>query len=356
MTTIKKIAVPLFHATVDVFDKPHPGDDLAFWTTESSAIAQTYLPASQGTIQTKHIFSSDLDKPVAPNRADPLYAVVLQMGFEATDIVHDRNGVASKWQQPAGYPTYGDVVRHIEDELGYRSAHPTIKSFHLQSETWDSRRHQNVIVPANYKKQGYLWVVTGHEKMRFFDLTDPATHAPDNLPSGQPLFARLQAQGYDGVVITDHCQSATRGQIEHRSIGFFAAAVEKLSFQTIPAVHFDWNASDPADLLDSPEYTSLTRAAAAIESARRATMVNYEPDDLVVASRRIRDGRDTVPKGTRGTVLQIADDSFLVQFAGDVMMACTREDLHLREKNARLSAVEPADIPSAISKMRILTT
>src|SRR5205809_231705 len=106
MTSATKIATPLFHATIKSYDHPKPGNDLVLWTTESSAIAQTYLPSAQGTTRTQHIFSSELNKQVAPNRTDPLYAVVLQMGFEAIDVAYDRNGVAKTWSAGKDYPTY----------------------------------------------------------------------------------------------------------------------------------------------------------------------------------------------------------------------------------------------------------
>lgn len=339
MTIAKKVTSPLFHATHETFDRPKVGSDLVFWTAESSAICQAYLPSAEGAIQTRHIFASDMNEPVRPNRADPLYAVAIQMGFVATDIQLSRTGIAEKWRQPSGYPRYKDMIAYIENVLGYTSVHPIAKSYCLKRASWNARTHQDEIAPANYQKPGTLWIIEGHEKMRLFDMEASHQHGQHLLDVPPPtgtVFERLISQGYDGVIIPDHCHSQNLGNIAHRSIGLFIKSLACLEMKSIPATHFDWSPGGSSLVLDSPEYASWRRAGEALRMAAEAEKIVFEVYDHVIANKRLRDGRDTVPKGTHGMVMARNNRKLIIEFAGDITMECDRADVGMRDKHDKL--------------------
>lgn len=352
MSLARKIVSPLFHATIHDFDYPRVGPDSVFWTCESSAIAQTYLPISVGTLQTQHVFSSQHNEPVAPNRADPYYAIVLQMGFHATEIQYNLHGVATKWAMPKGYPSYGSVIDFIENTLGYQSAHPVAKSYLLKCEGWDPINHQDTISPANFQSTGFLWIIASHEKLKLFDLALAQHHLGSNPNIN--LFDQIADHGYDGVILPDHCQSLIRGTVSHRSIGFFEKTLPLLTLNTIPATHFEWSENNEACLI-SPEHQTWIDARAAVEKNAniKTTLDVHEP---IVALRRIRDERDCVPKGTRGVVLRIEDDRILVEFSGDILMDCAIDDIcsnRKQEHRKNSDADSSQDIKNSVLARKI---
>jgi hypothetical protein len=264
----------LFHGTSAEFDTPRIGADGLFWTAERSNVAQNYIPIACTTCATPHVFRNELTVRVAPHRFNVFYTVVLMMGHQATDIKYDHQGRANSFSFAPDYPTYGDVVQYIEQHLGYVSATASPKSYQIRTKGWDGEGRHDIIAPADYKKPGFLLIVSGHHPMKIAELTEQGYDSTNPQYLALPVFDRLRRQGYDGVVIDDICQSKTQGNVEHRSIGFFQHAIDRLRIQTIPATHFDWDANQ-ADLSansDTPEFTRWNNASKAARLVEAQTM------------------------------------------------------------------------------------
>lgn len=259
----------LFHGTTYDFDTPRTGgyDDL-FWTADSSAVAQNYISESNGLVSTGHIFSSDMNMRVRPNLNDPYYAIVQMMGHKAIDAKYDRNGIAQSFSAGSEYPTYHEMVQYIETHLGYISENTNPKSYRLKTKGWDSEARHDLIAPAAYKKPGFLHIVSGHEGLRIFDMSNAEGDLSSPQHNELSKFSELRKRGYDGVIINDFCQSKTWGNLEHKSYGFFKDSIAELKIDRIPAVNFDW-ACDNTEMVkakDTAEFLSWKAAKLAVDS------------------------------------------------------------------------------------------
>jgi len=247
----------LFHGTSEDLQGPlRPGAyDGVFWTAEHSAVAQCYIPAAGGRTYC-HVSSYQAKMGVRPSNTDPFYSIAREIGPAAYDVEYDQFGCAKSWRMPGGYLTYADVARHIEVVLGYKNKgrHGDLQ-YELLSDGWDNDRG-HLVVPASYKRPGSLVIVTGgFDQMRLANLSTGESDLTDLQYHRIETFRRLESEGFDGVVIDDFCQSKAWGNVGHRSIGFFGAAVTKLETVILPAVRFDWGESAGAlQQTDTPEY------------------------------------------------------------------------------------------------------
>lgn len=257
----------LFHATCESFDgPPRPGGyDGVFWTAEHSATAQTYIPASGGSTYIR-LSSFELESSVRPRRFDVLYAVAKMIGPEASDIRYDDRGDPVSWRQPPGYARVRDVVRHIEEVLGYSNLSNAQGVFQYEVRT-DGRvpgTEDPRVVPADYRMPGSLLIVEGFEGMRFLNMATGESDLTAVQYHRLKTFRRAEADGYDGIVIDDFAQSKTWGNVGHLSIGFFAHAIPRLAITTIPACRFDWGETlAELRVTDTPEYAAFKAAEAA---------------------------------------------------------------------------------------------
>lgn len=247
----------LFHGTLGVLDGlPRPGAyDQVWWTAENSAVAQCYIPATGGTTYVS-VSAYELDQGVRPSPTSPLYALARELGPAATSVEVDEQGCLRSWRMPAGYLTNREVVRHIEDVLGYRNRGiGGDRMYELRTLGWDPVKGAKVVT-ADYRAPGTLVIVTGgFQDMRIYDASTGESDLTDLQYHRTGLFRQLRDAGYDGVVIDDFCQSKTWGNVGHRSIGFFENAIGRLQLEAIPAVRFDWG-PERGDLsvTETPEF------------------------------------------------------------------------------------------------------
>lgn len=257
----------LFHGTLGGLDgPPRPGGyDQVWWTAETSAVAQCYIPATGGTTYVS-VSAYELDQGVRPSPTSPLYALACELGPAATGVEVDGQGRVRSWRMPAGYLTNREVVRHIEDVLGYKNRGIGGDcAYELRTLGWDPVRGAKVVA-AEYKAPGSLVIVTGgFEAMRLYDASTGESDLTDLQYHRTELFRQLKGAGYDGVVIDDFCQSKTWGNVGHRSVGFFAPAIERLVLEVVPAVRFDWGESrQDLQVVDTPEYAAWLAAGGAM--------------------------------------------------------------------------------------------
>jgi hypothetical protein len=75
-------------------------------------------------------------------------------------------------------------------------------------------------------------------------------------------FRRVEARGFDGVVINEFRQSEIHGDVAHRSIGLFASGLGKIRYAAIPARHFGWPESAGGGASTAtPEFAAAWRNA-----------------------------------------------------------------------------------------------
>ena len=237
-------AVGLFHyhGTVEDFsDAPRGGGfDGVFWCAGSPAVAQCYIPASGGEsilVASGH----ELRERVRPSRSSAWYDLVVAMGYGSPDVEWGPDGRARSWAVPDGSPTYGEVADWLEAGLGYgnESRNPGMERFYRVKTSFSSGTP--VYLPASHLEPGRLFVVDGIPGLRLLDMAaggEGDLMDPDHLKL--EAFAAARDRGYDGIVINDHCQSRTWGNVGHRSWGVLPAAMGKISWAEIPAVRFDW--------------------------------------------------------------------------------------------------------------------
>lgn len=253
----------LFHGTSSEFESPRvSGYDALFWTTYSSAVAQTYIPEAGGIVIANVPESWYLDSHVVPKMNDAIYSIVVNhLGKPAEDIEFDRTGRALRWKIPENYPTYREVQHVIENELGYKPD-PHVGIYRLKQMHW-SPETGYVFAPAAWLLKGWLWIVEGADVLKIYDyaqgressLIEPDYHDLD-------LFRKVRAAGYDGIRISDFCQTQVWGNVGHNSVGFFEHALEHLQFARTPARHFEWGESveDLVNTQDTDEYRAWQAA------------------------------------------------------------------------------------------------
>lgn len=274
----------LFHGTCEPLEGPlRPGGyDGVLWTAETSTIAQTYIPRSGGSTYVS-LSKYQLDERVTPSQTNPLYTIAKMIGPEARDVQYDATGRATSWIVPDGYARNADVVRYIEEVLGYRNR-DTIGDFRYELLTngWNKDTKEHRIVPADFRIPGSLIIVEGFADMRFLDLSRGESDLTDLQYHLLTTFRRAEAEGYHGVVIDDFAQAEPHwGNLGHRSIGFFAHALPALKTTVIPAVRFEFgpNVADLA-VTETPEYQEWQTA----QAARHAMQFLSQP---MPAARRI---------------------------------------------------------------------
>lgn len=264
----------LFHGTGEPLsgDLRPGGYDGLFWTAETSAVAQTYIPASGGSVLVG-VRSFELNDHVRPSQHSALYALAKQMGPAPDDVKWDRHGVAQSWRIPEGCLTNLDVVNHIENVLGYvNKGSGKDRSYEMLADGWDPLTKEHRIMPATHKRVGSLVIVDGFQSMKFLDISFGESDLSDVQYHNHSAFQRARESGYDGVVIDDFAQTKTWGNVGHRSIGFFTQAVSRLEKILIPAKRFEWGPTvKDLEIKDTPEFTTWRRACDAQKASQATT-------------------------------------------------------------------------------------
>lgn len=243
MTDLTSLPPMLFHGTGAMFDDPpRPGSDGLFWCALDPATAQNYIPATGGKVFAG--FSSyEKNQSVAPHQNDPFFSIALSLSDAApSDVQRDFRGRATSYRIPKGWPTYQDVGKHIEEVLGYENQHQGSGShrYALRSTGWDAVLQLPTIVHNDYREVGQLLIIEGFEHLRLLDISTGEGDLSNPQHSKLRLFAQARAQGYDGMVIDDFCQSENWGNVGHTAVGFFDHAIPDLTIHAIDACRHEW--------------------------------------------------------------------------------------------------------------------
>lgn len=221
----------LFHGTGEPVDGPlRPGGDRLLWTTDNPLVAQTYIPVG-GLISLVSAPLQPGDR-VRPSKHSFWHEFAVDtLGLPEPDVEWDRFGQAISWALPKGWPTYGECQAILMEKFGYDFKDGRADVLHPSGP--DGRR---VVQHASWRHPGTVFV-TSAEGLRILELSrgESDLTAPQHNDLG--IFAKAEADGYDGVAIDDFCQSHDCGNVGHRSVGIFAAAAERLTWLSYPAVH-----------------------------------------------------------------------------------------------------------------------
>lgn len=225
----------LFHGTCEPIEGGlRPGTyDRVFWTAETPAIAQSYIPEAGLSMILSHPGDWRLNERIRPNLHDPWADLMRQMGHWPREVEHDHCGRATSWSIGADHPTYGAALLFL-NALGYETGGTIWVSIKLAGE------HQE-IRPAAWKQPGFVYV-TLNDGLSFrdmraelmSDLVDPAHVKLD-------IFRDVEISGPDGIVIDDFAQCGRdHTNVGHVSFGLFAGAARTRDFVRFPATHCDF--------------------------------------------------------------------------------------------------------------------
>lgn len=309
-----KRGTELYHGTIEQFEKEKAGTggyDNVFWTTDSPAIAQTYIPtSSKHYLNTEHIAMptnntnlQNYQKSIGINydysqaefqgnrvtsyREAPIFVEYSDKEYElryaAVRVYTQLNDFQKKYREMdkanQDIPDdFFDKYKQAEDEyerlqaeekkfnlrkykndyvnqhltkLGYKPTDTGTDSNH----SWKLNYDNGTIQPANYRAKGRLLIVTPKRDLRIYDNTLGGKIEGDLTDPEYhklDLFRNAEKQGYDGIKINDFAQSNDWGNVGHTSIGLFKRTLKDLNFEETDAVHHDL--SDVSNDWKTPEY------------------------------------------------------------------------------------------------------
>lgn len=241
----------LFHGTCEPIEGAlRPGGfDRVFWTAETPAIAQSYIPEAGLSMVLSHPGDWRLNERIRPNQFDPWADLMHQMGHWPREVDHDHCGRATSWTIDPAHPTYGEALTFLQS-LGYEAG----------GTIWVSVRQdgsRTLVRPAAWKQPGFVYV-TLNEGLAFrdmraelmSDLLDPAHVKLD-------LFRDVEQVGHDGIVIDDFAQCGRdHVNVGHVSFGLFAGAARTRAFVRFPATHCDFQGLRTGS---TPEFETFRR-------------------------------------------------------------------------------------------------
>lgn len=216
--------------------------DSILWTAFSPAVAQSYI-AESGTLSLLRV-PSYLDECVSP---EDIWTQVANMaGYHFKVCKQDSNGDILQWQWIDKTPTYGELVDYLENVLGYKSdgTYYEIK----RTFTDDGL----IVHPANYKKEGELYLIITPQDFKVFDMTNVDNDINNPQYNELVTFEVIKNAGYDAVLISDFTQSKRWGNVGHTSLGIFEDSLDRISYFSIPAKNFDWDSDLTFQL--TPDY------------------------------------------------------------------------------------------------------
>lgn len=241
----------LFHGTCERIEgRLRPGGDGILWTSDTSVIAQQYIPAAGIEVMCSQPLPYEMDSRVRPDLNSALYGLACEIsGTTVDDVERDAFGFVTSWRIPDGWPTYAAVIEHIEGILGYSAGSNGCYWLKATVEGGIER-----IMPANWKMDGRLFVAMA-DGLHFKDIrvgeeSDLTLYEHNNLDG----FRQAEDEGYDGVVINDFAQTTHFGNFGHKSYGLNARALDSMAWISLPAARFDLDCIHPFPAV-TPELT-----------------------------------------------------------------------------------------------------
>ncbi len=246
----------LFHGTIEPFEgRLRSFSSLGLrWFAEDPVVAQSYCPAVPGSTGWSPPYLWNLTERMLPEGAINTL-IFRELGFDERDldITRDKYDRICSWRYLDGHPTWQQAKDYMTD-LGYDTS----------SLCWvktGERAGIDVILPADYKAPGRLFIAERPKDFRVFDY---ARGRDGGLTGRQwnhhSAFTKIAATGdWDAVLIDDVNQSPAMGHFGHPALGVFESTLEGLDYHVIDAVNFDpidaWYGD--GDVSTTPEFAAL---------------------------------------------------------------------------------------------------
>lgn len=246
----------MFHGTLEAFQgrlKSFSSMGLR-WAAEDPVVAQSYCPATSGSTMWSAPYTWTLRERMLPD--SHINAIIFrELGFDERklDIKRDDRGRICSWRVLEGHPTWQQAKDYMAG-LGYEdSSYSWVKTA--------KRDGVDIILPADYKAQGRLFIIERPADLRVFDY---AQGRDGGLTGRQwnhsTAFTKIAATGdWDAVLIDDVNQSDGMGHFGHPALGVFEKTLSKLRYHVIDAMNFDpieaWYGEDAN--ATTPEFDAL---------------------------------------------------------------------------------------------------
>lgn len=232
----------LYHGTIEKFPVQKLGTgsyDQVLWTSDSPAIAQTYIPTAGLTIYAgPEALAGPLDHPVSGSLAEVQKAIGIDYQYGSPyGPIYDRYGRATSYSVPVGWDHF-PTAEEVEQRL---AVFGITREHHWRP--FELRISEGRLLKTGEFAWGRLLAGTAQEDLTLFDNTLGGERESDlmNVEYHQiGLFRWAEQQGYDGIKINDFAQSNLWGNVGHYSFGLFHGSLHKLDWTSIPAQHWNW--------------------------------------------------------------------------------------------------------------------
>jgi hypothetical protein len=184
---------------------------------------------------------------------------------EILDELEDEVEIAkSKWYENKIEKNKNKFVNDKLYAMGYKSHR---ESDYDGNHSWKIKvsriNDEEQIMPANWREEGRLMIIKPKRDLRIYDYTLGGKRHADlgDLDYHKiDLFRNIEEKGYDGIRITDYCQSEDQGNFGHLSIGLFRNTLKDLEIDEIPAVHQDLEQFYRNKDWETPEYKEYKKS------------------------------------------------------------------------------------------------
>ena len=157
--------------------------------------------------------------------------------------------------------------KFVNDKLYSMGYKPTSESKYDENHTWKLKLNrvddEEVLMPANWKEVGRLMIIKPKRDLRIYDYTLGGKRHADlgDLDYHKiDLFRNIEEKGYDGIRITDYCQSEDQGNFGHLSIGLFRNTLKDIEIDEIPASHQELEQFYRSRDWKTPEYKEYKKS------------------------------------------------------------------------------------------------
>jgi len=312
----------LFHGTGERFDKRQirtGGYDDIFWTTDSSAIAQTYIPTSPAilSVSTSHIVEPTTSKEIqniqkliginydtskfeingnqiVSYQPPSIFKKIEDKKYKLINTLIAINKALKKYSAYADKYTYSDsdklnndffkkwgdledykkkleneYRRYLNDDLKLKYVNNKLMNLGYKPDKtyssnndyrWDLKFKDSELQPSDFKFQGRLLIVIPKRDLKLFDATYNGEREADlmNLDYHRhDWFEMAKKKGYDGIKINDFAQSDDYGNVSHYSYGLFEDTLKDLDIKEIKAKHNNLDPHFKSGKWQSPEYEKM---------------------------------------------------------------------------------------------------
>ena len=234
-------------------------------TDEYYDLLDEYREAEQEFNKAKKEYTDKLNQMINNGINKQEYMEYSAKQREVIDELEDKVEVLKqKYYENKIHKKKNNFINSKLEALGYK---PYRESEYDGNNGWKlkiSRQEgKDVIMPANWKDTGRLMIIKPKRDLRIYDYTLGGKREADLNNEDYhkiSLFRKIEEAGYDGIRITDHCQSEDQGNFGHLSIGLFRNTLKDLEIDEIPAVHQELEQFYKDNDWETPEYKEYKKS------------------------------------------------------------------------------------------------